>query len=283
MRSAVIVFFAVSVFAAFGQSNQVAPGVLQVGTIQNPDIQESSGIIPVRGVKNAFWTHNDSGLDVLYAINSNGDSLGQWKLKDVDLQNWEDVATAPGRIYIADIGNNTGDRNEVAVYAIPQPPARRSGEVHVGRAWTLTYPDNPFDCESFFVWRTYGYLISKELDNGEARVYRFPLNRRGAKFELQKLCKLNVDDRPRGADITPDGKRLAVITGSGAYLFAIARTIPTDGVVEPGLFVPFDHQSMEGCCFTKDGLMVTSESRDLFLFTDPQFCYPLKRIPRVRR
>jgi len=128
------------------------------------------------------------------------------------------------------------------------------------------------------VLRNNGYLISKELSGGEARVYSFPLgNRRGKPIELKKLAKLNVNDTTRGADVTPDGKRLAVITGSGAYLFNINRTIPADGILEPALKVDFDHGSMEGCCFTRDGLMVTSESRDLYLFTADEFKYPAPR------
>jgi len=265
-------FLAFSPFA-FTQE-EVAPGVLKVGEIQNPEILESSGIIPAKKGRGAFWTHNDSGQDKVYAITRDGQSLGDWKIKDVDLQNVEDIAIGTGRLYVADIGNNLGDRNQIQVVAIPEPTPTRSGEVRPLRIWTLTYPGDPFDAESFFVFKSSGYLVSKELSNGEARLYRFPLNRRGAKFELQKLCKLNVNDQTRGADITSDGKRLAVITGSGAYLFTFTKGIPTNGVVEPTLFVPFNHNSMEGCCFTAEGLLVTSESRHLYLFTDPGFQLP---------
>jgi hypothetical protein len=263
--------------STLADTNEVAPGVLQIGVIENPDIQESSGIIPARGNRGAYWTHNDSGLDFVYAITADGTSLGQRKIKDVDMQNIEDIARGAGRLYLADIGNNTGDRDQVAVYAIPEPPVRGTGDVHVVRSWQLTYPGKPFDSESFFVWRTFGYLISKELNSGDARLYRFPLNKRGATFELEGQAKLNVNDQTRGADITPDGKRLAVITGTGAYLFTFTKGIPSSGTLEPTGFVEFHHQSMEGCCFTRNGLVVTSESRDLFLFTDPMFRYPAPR------
>jgi len=258
-------------FPTFTFADEVAPGVEQVGVIQSPDIAESSGIIPARKTRGAFWTHNDGGLDYIYAIKDSGESLGKWKIKDVDLQNIEDIAAGPGRLYIADIGNNTGDRNRVTVVQVPEPPANQSGDLTPTRIWSLKYPGDAFDSESFFVLKSSGYLISKDLNNGEARVYRFPLNKKGAEFELEKLCKLDVNAKARGADITPDGKRLAVITGEGAYLFTFDKTIPADGTIEPTLFVPFNHDSMEGCCFTAGGLLVTSESRDLYLFTDPQF------------
>jgi hypothetical protein len=280
--------FCIAAFTALASLLAVAqtdapPAVVTLGQIQNPDIAESSGIIPARGKSGGFWVHNDSGVDNLYAITAEGESMGQWKIKDVDLQNWEDIAAVGSRLYVADIGNNEENRETVTVYSIPHPPANKSGELSPNRSWVLEYPDHPFDSESFFVYKSSGYLISKELSRGEVRIYRFPLNKKGAKFTLEKLGKLNVNDEARGADITRDGKRLAVITGSGAYLFGLTNGIPSDGILDPVLFVPFDHNSMEGCCFTPDGLVVTSESRDLYLFTDPLFSDGAKGKPRKNR
>lgn len=274
----VVAFLACS-GAAFGQT-EVAPGVLLVGTIQNAEIGESSGIAVSKKGKGAFWTHNDGGLDKIYAINSAGASLGEWKLKDVELDNIEDIAATASRVYVADIGNDTGARDVVQVVAVPAPNPARSGDLRPARIWQLAYPNGPFDAESFFVWKTGGYVIPRGLGDGGATVYKFPLNKRGASFVLQPTCKLHVGDEPRGADLSADGKRLAVITSSGAYLFTFAKAgIPADGTLEPALFVPFSDASMEGCCFTPDGLLVTSEGRNLYLFTDVQFQYP----PRRRR
>ena len=251
-------------------TNEVAPGVLQIGTIQNAAIAESSGVIPGRSARGLFWTHNDSGLDVLYAMTATGESAGEYKIKDVEIEDWEDIAIVGGRLYIADIGNNTGARGHVDVYAVREPKPPRLGDVRPLKHWQLNYPGNPFDAESFVVSRGYGYVISKELEAGEASVYRFRL---GSKSEvtLEKQCRLNVNAPPAGADLTADGKRLAVITREGAYLFEFPRRIPTEGKVEPAEFVPFLHDRMEGCCFTRDGLLVTSETREIYLFTNAAF------------
>jgi hypothetical protein len=256
-------------FFAQAAGTEVAPGVEFIGTIQSPDITESSGIVATKKARGALWTHNDGGQDIVYSISSTGESLGEWKIKDVDLQNIEDIAAGPGGLYLAAIGNDTRDRKEVTVVRIPEPPANRSGEVSPTRIWTLKYPGGEeFDAESFFVLKGSGYIISKDDD---ARIYRFPLNKSGTEFELEKMCKLNVGAKPTGADITKDGKRLAVITGAGAYLFTLTNGIPDDGTLDPALFVPYSDGSMEGCTFTPDGLVVTSEGRNLYLFTDPQF------------
>jgi hypothetical protein len=203
-------------------------------------------------------------------MSATGENAGEYKIKDVEIEDWEDIALAGGRLYIADIGNNTGARGHVDVYAVREPKPPRLGDVRPLKHWRLNYPDNPFDAESFVVSRGYGYVISKELEGGEASVYRFRL---GGKSDvtLEEQCRLNVNAPPAGADITADGKRLAIITREGAYVFQLPKRIPTSGQLEPAHFTPFLHEQMEGCCFTRDGLLVTSETREIYLFTDAAF------------
>src|ERR1051325_959586 len=252
-------------FICHGETNEVAPGVLQLGVIQSSEISESSGIIPSRRARGFYWTHNDSGADTLFAIRADGSVSGEYQIKNVELQNWEDIASTPGRIYVADIGNNDDHRDTVNVFAVPEPNPRRSGELRPIKHWTLHYPDEPFDAESLVISHGYGFVISKELTGGEARVYRFKLNGK-QDVTLEPQCKLDVNAPVAGADLTPDNRRLAVITREGAYLFELRGRIPTEGKIEPSLFVPYTHERMEGCCFTRDGLLVTAESGEIFLF-----------------
>ena len=263
-----VLAIAVSFQISFAQSNEVAPGVFLLGTIQNGDIAESSGIIPSRRARGVFWTHNDSGADTLHALTTDGRVVSQHKLKDTELQNWEDIASTPGRIYLADIGNNTGSRNSVDMYAVPEPNPKRSGELRPVKHWKLNYPDDPFDAESFFISRGYGYVIQKE--SGNAHVFRFKLGGR-SEVTLEEQCELDLNAPAGGADITPDNRRLAVITSEGPHLFTLSGKVPSEGTLEPTLFVPFALDRMEGCAFTRDGLLVTAESGQILLFTDPQF------------
>jgi hypothetical protein len=271
-RCLVMGVLALCTISAVAQPVEVAPGVLLLGQIQNPEISESSGIAMGKRAKGAFWTHNDSGADMVYAISETGESIAQWKIKDTEIQNAEDIAVSGGKIYIADIGNNDTSRKEVVVYAIFEPPARVSGgEISPLGVWVLDYPGDEFDSESFFISRGSGYIISKELQKGDVRLYRFPLSRVGARIKMDKMGKLNVNDEARGASISPDGKRLAVITGKGAYLFMFKRIPGKGDEADPTLFVPFEDDTMEGCAITPEGLLVTSEGRNIYLFTDPLF------------
>jgi hypothetical protein len=262
------VTFVFSNFSSLAQSNEVAPGVLLLSNFQSAEITESSGVAPSRRARGLFWTHNDSGADTLFAFTPDGTPTGQFKLKDTELQNWEDIATKGGRIYIADIGNNTGSRDRVDLFVVPEPNPRRSGEVRPIKHLSLEYPDDPFDAESFFISRGFGYVIRKE--SGNAHVFRFRLNARET-TTMEEQCELNTDAPVAGADITSDNRRLAVITDQGAYLFALPGRVPTEGTLDPALFVPFSLSQMEGCAFTRDGLLVTAEGGEILLFTDPLF------------
>jgi len=247
---------------------EVAPGVLQLGTIQSSAIVESSGLVASHRNRGFYWTHNDSSTDAVYAMTANGMVTNAIEIKNVQLEDWEDIAAAGSRLYIADIGNNDHSRDHVDIYAIPEPSLKRAGDVQPVRHWKLNYPNDPFDAESLLISRGFGYVIAK--DHNPGRIYRFRLSGK-TEATLEEQCTLSVSEGPAGADLTPDNGRLAVITHAGAYLFSLPRKVPKDGTIEPALFVPFAHENMEGCCFTRDGLLVTSESQEIFLFTDPLF------------
>lgn len=251
---------------ANAQPVEVAPGVMQLGAFQSSSVTESSGVIASRRLRNVFWTHNDDGPAVLYAFTADGTVLSHWTIEGLKIRDWEDIAWAAGRIYVADIGKSHGEPGDV--YLVAEPSPRKSGTLRVLRRWKLVYPGDSFDSESFFVSRRHGYLVEKE--GGKAHVWRFNLIGRTA-GQLEKQCELNTDAPVTGADITRDNRRLAVITGAGAYLFLLPRQVPAEGTLEPALFVPYDLPAMEGCTFTRAGLLVTAETGEILLFTDPLF------------
>lgn len=261
---------------------EVAPGVLLLGRFAATNINESSGVIPSHRGRGAYWTHND-GDNKLFAFRADGRPLGDWNISGPLLHDFEDVAWSPGRIYVADIGNNELLRSNVFVYAVPEPGPTFSGSLPLKGRWRLSYADEErFDAESFVVFKKFGYVITKDLTGGEAKMFRFPLKLRSrprANFVLEPQCELDVDAPVGGADLTRDGNRLAVITEIGAYLFSLPGGIPETGRLEPALFVPFSLGLMEACAFTRDGLVVTAETGEILLFTHELFKLP----PRGRR
>jgi hypothetical protein len=238
-------------------------------------ISESSGVVASRRHEGTFWTHNDGGgarRQILYAIRRNGDAVASFPIVGAVLQDWEDIAIDDaGHLFVGDLGNNDIKRDEIAVYEIDEPnPALGTKTVATKRQWRLRYPAGRFDCESLFIWKDYGYVISKVFENARAQIYRFPLQETKEPITLELVATTKIDSPVTGADISADGKRLGIVAKNGAYVF------PIDGEVSHVIRSKFHHtkfkdEHIEGCCFVPEGLLATSESRDIFLFTNAAF------------
>src|SRR5689334_7818467 len=92
------------------QPVEVAPGVLQLGTIQSSAVSESSGLVASRRNRGFFWTHNDGSANAIYAMTADGTVTNAIEINNAQLTDWEDIAAAGSRLYIADIGNNDHNR-----------------------------------------------------------------------------------------------------------------------------------------------------------------------------
>lgn len=257
--------------AAF-QAREAAPGVWQVGNIASSAITESSGLISCRGSTNVFWTHNDGRRRTLYAISKTGQTIAEFFVDASLVEDWEDIANDEhGHLYLADIGNNDARRSRLAVHQFKEPdPQTPATTVTVTRSWQLTFPGKPFDCESLFIWKGHGYVISKMFKDEQAEIYRFPLIETNQPIQLEFVAKLSVTSPVTGADISSDGEKLGLVCKNGAYVFNIGGDISRAATVNPQR-VKFREGQLEGCCFVPEGLLATSEKREIFLFTIEAF------------
>lgn len=254
---------------------EVAPGVQQVGRITDVRIKESSGVSASRKYANVFWTHNDGGglgKQYLFAIHRTGDTVAAFPVEGAEFVDWEDIAIDDsGHLFLADIGNNDSMRREVGVYQIDEPDPKAGGRpVLIKRQWRLHYPERPFDAESLFIWNGQGYIVSKVVNDARAQIFGFPLVDSKEPIKLSLVATTKVDSPVSGADISPDGRLLAMVAKNGPYIFHIDGdvSLATKG---KSPVTKFRHESIEGCCFVPDGLLATSESRKVYLFTDPAF------------
>ena len=253
---------------------EVAPGVRLIARIGDTRIVESSGVVASRRHPNVLWTHNDGGgpkKQVLYAIDREGKTHAAIPVIGPRFHDWEDVAIDDaGHLYLGDIGNNDSTEDTLAVYEIDEPDPASVTSVSPTRGWKLKFPGAPFNCESLFIWRAYGYVISKVFDNGRAQVFRFPLEDTDGAITLELVATINIESPVTGADISADGKLLGLVSKAGAYVFRIDGDVARVGGVEPH-HTKLKGQHIEGCCFVPDGLLATSERRNIFLFTDAAF------------
>jgi hypothetical protein len=255
-----------------GAEREVVPGVTQVGTLANPAITESSGVVASRQYTNVFWTHNDGGKsETLFAINREGKTLSEFKVLGAKIDDWEDIATDNERhLYIADTGDNDAKRKRVAVYRIDEPdPASTAGVVRTTHKWQLRWPNGPVDSEGLFVYGTNGYLVTKVKNDRRAEVYRFQLNAAESQM-LEPVARLTIDSPVTAAGISSNGAAIAFVAANGLYVYPFGGDISKLAEQRP-YYVRFRHDSMEACTFVPEGLLTTTESKEIYLFTDERF------------
>ena len=254
---------------------EIAPGVRLLAYIGDPRIKESSGVVASRRYADVFWTHNDGGgpkKQVLYAIDLEGNTRASFPVIGVTLHDWEDLAIdSAGHLYIGDIGNNDSKRDALAVYEIEEPNPQAGAErISPKRVWNLRVPRAPFDCESLFVWKDDGYVVSKVFNNARAQIFRFPLKETSRPLTLELVATTKIESPVTGADISADGTLLGLVAKNGAYVFRIDGDVARVSNATPH-HTKLKNEHIEGCCFVPEGLLVTSERRMIFLFTDPAF------------
>jgi hypothetical protein len=107
----------------FTEGNRIA-----LGTVEDTNLKEISGI--VASVKNpgCYWVHNDSGDDArIFLINSTGKLVATVYLDRIDNRDWEDITIGPGPIdgetylYIGDIGDNNSANILKYIYRFKEP------------------------------------------------------------------------------------------------------------------------------------------------------------------
>jgi hypothetical protein len=217
---------------------------VQLATLENQAINESSGLAASHRNRDIFWTHNDSGDDAfVYAIDRQGRQRGVWRVTGARAQDWEDIATwkdaRSGRsyLYIGDIGNNSKRREFLTVYRIVEPviTAKDSATTRQNPAQTepaevikLKYPGGNFDAETLMIHPQTGdlYLVTKMM-GAAAKVFKLkaPFMRQ-KEATLVQVAEVQAPNRfmgfLTGGDISPDGQRVALCD----YLSAFEITLP---------------------------------------------------------
>jgi hypothetical protein len=166
--------------------NQIIPTTFTtIG--QLPSIlYESSGLAIT--AQNKIWSHNDAGNEnKLYCVNTTGELLRTITITNVTNTDWEDLAVDNlKRIYIADVGNNNNDRQNLAIYRIPDPESFSTNQVSAEIInYTFedqnAFPPPPefanFDVEAVVWFNDSLFLFTKDRTSplsGFTKLYKIP-------------------------------------------------------------------------------------------------------------
>lgn len=255
----------------------------------DPSVVEPSGLVRSRRHPGIFWTHGDSGCaPKLYAITSDGTLVRSFRIAGGSCVDWEDIAVDDsGHLYLADTGNNRNERRDLAIHRFEEPdPNADSESVQVERSYRFRYaeqrafPDPEhvnFDAEAIF-WTNGLYLLSKHRGDMKTELYRIPESATESEVAIEPIGDFLVGgdkDRYGGmvtaADITEDGRFLAILTYHALFLFE--RPAHGDQYLShPINRIDFDQNQMqqtESLAWDGWSLLIGNEDRKLFRLGNP--------------
>lgn len=260
-------------------------------------IDEMSGIVKSRRFKDTYWVQNDSGDSArFFAIQRSGNLIQLptraayfgIEVKDATNIDWEDITIDGDTLYLCDTGNNLNMRKDLTVYAVKEPDPKKMKSVSIASRIPVSFPDQTefppskmwnFDCEAVAAHKGKLYFVSKwrvsarEPGNG-ASIYVLDKPRKdGESNVLRKLdTNANLSGWVTGADISPDGKKIAVLVQApkaGVWIFDMTKG---DKILSHPLgYVSFTGaKQCEAICWdSANQLLITNEQRDIFELAVP--------------
>ncbi len=254
-----------------------------------PDIlNESSGLEITEG--GDFWSHNDDGKPILYNFDTAGNIIKALHLRNIN-KGWEDLARdMHGNIYIGNFGNNYNVRKDLRIYKLP-PPETIAGLVTMAEIIKFSYPEQrefppsydqlDFDMEAMICYQDSLFLFTKNRTDpftGYTKVYRLPTQADEHYAELVDSVYLGagpaVEYWITSADLSPDGKLLALLGHSKIWIFSCFQGSNFFG--GRVTIIPLNHFSQkEAVCFANSTTLYLTDEKTLYLLGGSLYRYDL--------
>lgn len=200
---------------------------LQSDTVEEPEINEASGLASSIKTPGLLYTHNDSGCDpVVFVLNKRGLMPARIALKGIKNRDWEDIATGVDPkngepyIFIGEIGDNNARHTSVFIYRFAEPEILDT-LITISNIDKIefTYEDGPRDAEALFADPLSGdlYVISKREEN--CGIYRLQYPQSFSRMNIARRVGSLPYNWVTAADISPAGNRILVKTYSTIYCY----------------------------------------------------------------
>jgi len=205
---------------------------IEAARIELPaELRETSGI--ARTASGSLWTHNDGDEARLYRMNEDGSVAQVVALEGTRAVDIEDIdaSSCPGGsgecLWLADTGDNDGDRPDVALLIVPVPTADATS-VAPTRV-RFTWPGGPRDAEALAVLPTGDALLVTKGRGSPIELHRLRVDRTdgtaGAPRQAVHIAQLAAEPEDRrlrvgGAGASEDGRWVAVRTEVGLTVHA---------------------------------------------------------------
>ncbi len=239
-------------------------------------LKENSGI-EITNKSKLIWTIQDSGNPAeIYGLDASGKIAQTIAVTNAHNNDWEDLTSDEnGNLYIGDFGNNDNTRKDLAIYKVDaaklkSTQAAASSKISFYFPAQKAFPPRKselvYDVEAFFIAQNHFYLFTKNRSanfNGETTLYEVPNqpgNHAAKKIASFKTCGNFGHCAITSADISPDGKKVALLSGSSVWLFTNFKGNNFfSGKMQQ---IALGHYSQkEGMCFSGSNKLLISDEK----------------------
>lgn len=161
-------------------------------------VSETSGLLFFDG---KIITHNDSGDNAnLYEIDTlSGNLLRTISINNATNVDWEAITEDENHLYVADIGNNNGNRKDLTIYKVLKTDFKTDTNV-LSQKITFNYEDqtdfsskpnsNNFDAEAILFYENSLLIFTKNWANFQTNVYKIGINE--GNYIANKVSNANI-------------------------------------------------------------------------------------------
>ncbi len=239
------------------------------------EVKETSGLLFFNG---KIITHNDSeNAANLYELDSvNGNILRTITINNVTNTDWEDITQDENYIYIADIGNNNGNRTDLKILKILKSDYLNSDVINA-EIIAFSYEDqtdfsnrpnaNNFDAEALISVDDSLFIFTKNWVDYKTNVYKIPKTK--GTYSAEKVSTANVEGAITGATFSNNS---IMLCGSNVnfvpflifipYNSSLSDNVFNDGFSKYNLTTEMDlFSQVEAITFFDDGKLYLSREK----------------------
>ena len=258
-----------------GQEKQEYESAIVLESIVLPKIiNETSGLEILNEV---FITHNDSGGEPsLYFFNLNGEIINSIKLEEESFweiynNDWEDITADEDYIFIADTGNNFGNRDNLNIIKVRTSDFSVDGKIEISYEDQQTFlprPKHKYDAEALFLIEDKIAVLSKDRSNLFTDLYLID-KESNLKQALESKITYNVNSLITGGDYNKDISLLALVSynSKGNQFLILFEDFNLENLAEKKFTkfkIPIDKAQIEAIkIIDKKTFWVTSEDEGI--------------------
>ena len=240
-------------------------------------INETSGLEILNEV---FITHNDSGGEPnLYFFNMNGEITDSRKLEEKSFweiynNDWEDITADEDYIYIADTGNNFGNRDNLNIIKVKKSDFSIDGKIEITYKDQETFfslfprPKHKYDAEALFLIEDKIAMLSKDRSNLFTDLYL--IDKESSSIQvLESKVTYDVNSLITGGDYNEELRLLALVSynSKGSQYLILFENFSLENLAEKKfrkIKIPIERAQIEAIKIIDNSTFwITSESEEI--------------------